>query len=132
MKLLFALCALLLFSAFTTGNLERGWGQMLPGFLTDDVRVDNHAMNGRSSLSFINEGRWDTVLSKLKSGDYVFIQFGHNDEKPAEKLHTVPGSTFDGNLRRFVRETREKGAHPVLFNSIVRRNFPPEGATERW
>lgn len=112
------------------GNLERGWGQMLPGFLTDDVRVDNHAMNGRSSLSFINEGRWDTVLSKLKSGDYVFIQFGHNDEKPAEKLHTVPGSTFDGNLRRFVRETREKGAHPVLFNSIVRRNFPPEGATE--
>lgn len=153
LKLLFALCALLLFSAFTTGkkdvitifmigdstmankslkngNLERGWGQMLPDFLTDDVRVDNHAMNGRSSLSFINEGRWDTVLSKLKSGDYVFIQFGHNDEKPAEKLHTVPGSTFDENLRRFVRETRAKGAHPVLFNSIVRRNFPPEGATE--
>ncbi|EKU89621.1 polysaccharide deacetylase family protein [Bacteroides oleiciplenus] len=153
LKLLFALCALLFFSAFTTGkkdvitifmigdstmankslkngNLERGWGQMLPGFLTDDIRVDNHAMNGRSSLSFINEGRWDTVLSKLKSGDYVFIQFGHNDEKPAEKLHTVPGSTFDENLRRFVRETREKGAHPVLFNSIVRRNFPPEGATE--
>ena len=153
LKLLFALCALLFFSAFTTGkkdvitifmigdstmankslkngNLERGWGQMLPGFLTDDVRVDNHAMNGRSSLSFINEGRWDTVLSKLKSGDYVFIQFGHNDEKSAEKLHTVPGSTFDENLRRFVRETRAKGAYPVLFNSIVRRNFPPEGATE--
>ena len=119
LKLLFALCALLFFSAFTTGkkdvitifmigdstmankslnngNLERGWGQMLPGFLTDDVRVDNHAMNGRSSLSFINEGRWDTVLSKLKSGDYVFIQFGHNDEKSAEKLHTVPGTVqFD-------------------------------------
>lgn len=152
-KLLFALSALLLLSAFTTGqkdvitifmigdstmankslkngNLERGWGQMLPGFLTDDVKVDNHAMNGRSSLSFINEGRWDAVLAKLKKGDYVFIQFGHNDEKPSEKLHTDPGSTFDDNLRRFVRETREKGAHPVLFNSIVRRNFPPVGATE--
>lgn len=152
-RLLFALSALLLLSAFTTGqkdvitifmigdstmankslkngNLERGWGQMLPGFLTDDIKVDNHAMNGRSSLSFINEGRWDAVLAKLKKGDYVFIQFGHNDEKPSEKLHTDPGSTFDDNLRRFVRETREKGAHPVLFNSIVRRNFPPAGATE--
>ena len=97
-KLLFALCAILLFSAFITekkdvitifmigdstmankslknGNLERGWGQMLPCFLTEDVAVDNHAMNGRSSLSFINEGRWDAVLAKLKKGDYVFIQF---------------------------------------------------------
>jgi lysophospholipase L1-like esterase len=112
------------------GNLERGWGQMLPCFLTEDVAVDNHAMNGRSSLSFINEGRWDAVLAKLKKGDYVFIQFGHNDEKASEKLHTDPGTTFDDNLRRFVRETREKGAYPVLFNSIVRRNFPPEGVTE--
>ena len=152
-KLLFALCAILLFSAFITekkdvitifmigdstmankslkdGNLERGWGQMLPCFLTEDVAVDNHAMNGRSSLSFINEGRWDAVLAKLKKGDYVFIQFGHNDEKASEKLHTDPGTTFDDNLRRFVRETREKGAYPVLFNSIVRRNFPPEGVTE--
>ena len=152
-KLLFALCAILLFSAFITekkdvitifmigdstmankslrnGNIERGWGQMLPDFLTEDVVVDNHARNGRSSLSFINEGRWDTVVSRLKKGDYVFIQFGHNDEKPSEKLHTDPGSTFDNNLRRFVTETREKGAYPVLFNSIVRRNFPPEGATE--
>lgn len=152
-KLLFALCAILLFSAFITekkdvitifmigdstmankslknGNLERGWGQMLPCFLTEDIAVDNHAMNGRSSLSFINEGRWDAVLAKLKKGDYVFIQFGHNDEKASEKLHTDPGTTFDDNLRRFVRETREKGAYPVLFNSIVRRNFPPEGVTE--
>lgn len=103
---------------------------MLPCFLTEDVAVDNHAMNGRSSLSFINEGRWDAVLAKLKKGDYVFIQFGHNDEKASEKLHTDPGTTFDDNLRRFVRETRERGAYPVLFNSIVRRNFPPEGVTE--
>ena len=149
-KLLYVFCALLFFSAFTSGkkdiitifmigdstmankslkngNIERGWGQMLPEFLIGDVRVDNHAMNGRSSQSFIDEGRWDVVLSKLKSGDYVFIQFGHNDEKSAEELHTIPGSTFDENLRRFVRETRAKGAYPVLFNSIVRRNFPPEG-----
>ena len=63
------------------------------------------------------------VISQVRKGDYVFIQFGHNDEKPDELRHTVPGSTFDDNLRRFVKETKEKGGIPVLFNSIVRRNF---------
>ena len=105
------------------GNPERGWGQMLPRYFTEDVVIDNHAVNGRSSKSFIDEGRWDKVLAKLKRGDYVFIQFGHNDEKTDEKRHTDPGTTFDANLRRFVEETRAKGAIPVLFNSIVRRNF---------
>jgi pectinesterase len=107
----------------TGGNPERGWGMVLQGFFSEDIVVDNHAMNGRSSKSFINEGRWDAVLAKMKKGDYVFIQFGHNDEKPKEDRHTDPGSTFDDNLRRFVRETRERGGIPVLFNSIVRRNF---------
>lgn len=105
------------------GNLERGWGQMLPGFLSDDIVVDNHAVNGRSSKSFIDEGRWDKVVSLIKPGDYVFIQFGHNDEKPKADRHTDPGSTFDDNLRKFVNDTRAKGGNPVLFNSIVRRNF---------
>ncbi len=105
------------------GNPERGWGQMLPGFLSEDIKVDNHAVNGRSSKSFIDEGRWDKVISQVKKGDYVFIQFGHNDEKPKADRHTDPGTTFDANLRRFVLETREKGGIPVLFNSIVRRKF---------
>lgn len=109
----------------TGGNPERGWGQMLPGFFTDGIRVENHAVNGRSSKSFIDEGRWDKVLSQIKKGDYVFIQFGHNDEKPDAKRHTDPGTTFDANLRRFVNETRAKGGIPVLFNSIVRRNYAP-------
>lgn len=107
----------------TGDNPERGWGQMLPGFLSDDIVVDNHAVNGRSSKSFIDEGRWVAVLEKIQPGDYVFIQFGHNDEKPKADRHTDPGSTFDDNLRRFVNETRAKGGKPVLFNSIVRRNF---------
>ena len=94
----------------------RGWGQMLHCFLTDDVVVENHAADGRSSLSFIQEGRWEKVLQRLKKGDYVFIQFGHNDEKPAKELHTEPGSTFDENLSRFVRETRAKGAFPLFHN----------------
>lgn len=109
------------------GNPERGWGHALPRFFTEDIRVSNHAQNGRSSKSFIDEGRWETVLSQIKKGDYVFIQFGHNDEKSDEKRHTEPGSTFDDNLRRYVNETRSKGGIPVLFNAIVRRNFNEEG-----
>lgn len=102
---------------------ERGWGMMLKNFFTEDVVVDNHALNGRSSKSFIDEGHWQKVLDKIKPGDYVFIQFGHNDEKADAKRHTEPGSTFDDNLRRFVKDTRLKGGIPVLFNSVVRRIF---------
>jgi len=105
------------------GKLERGWGMALQCYFDDNIRVDNHAVNGRSSLSFINEGRWDSVLVRMKPGDYVIIQFGHNDEKPKADRHTDPGSTFDYNLAKFVRETREHGGIPVLMNSVVRRNF---------
>lgn len=109
------------------GNPERGWGQMLPRLLNENIRVRNHAVNGRSSKSFIDEGRWEVILPQLRKGDYVFIQFGHNDEKADTARYTEPGGTFDGNLRRYVREAKEKGAVPVLFNSIVRRNFNEKG-----
>ena len=92
-------------------------------FFDDNILVDNHAVNGRSSLSFINEGRWEKVLQKMRPGDYVIIQFGHNDEKPKADRHTDPGSTFDYNLAKYVRETREHGGIPVLMNCVVRRNF---------
>ena len=106
------------------GSPERGWGMVLQHFFTDAVEVDNHAQNGRSTKSFINEGRWDKVLSRIRPGDYVFIQFGHNDEKyKKESVYTAPGVTFDDNLRRFVRETRLRGGIPVLFNAIIRRKF---------
>ncbi|MDE6190031.1 MAG: rhamnogalacturonan acetylesterase [Muribaculum sp.] len=105
-------------------NQERGWGQMLPMMLQGKIKVDNHAVNGRSSRSFINEGRWDKVIEKIRPGDYLVIEFGHNDEKPGEKRHTDPGSTFDDNLRMFAQKALEKGATPILMNSIVRRNFP--------
>ncbi len=105
------------------GKLERGWGMALQCYFDDHILVSNHAVNGRSSLSFINEGRWDKVLSQLKPGDYVIIQFGHNDEKPQPERHTEPGSTFDYNLSKYVRETRERGGIPVLMNCVARRNF---------
>ena len=106
------------------GSPERGWGMALQCYFDEAfIRVDNHAVNGRSSKSFIGEGRWKQVLDKLQPGDYVVIQFGHNDEKPGETRHTDPGSTFDYTLAKYVRETREKGGIPVLMNPVVRRNF---------
>ena len=108
----------------STGSPERGWGMALQCYFDSAyIRVDNHAVNGRSSKSFIDEGRWDKVLSAMKPGDYVIIQFGHNDEKPAVERHTDPGATFDYNLAKFVRETRERGGIPILMNPVVRRNF---------
>ncbi len=108
----------------TGGKQERGWAMVLQEYFDEHmIIVDNHAVNGRSSKSFINEGRWDKVLAKIKPGDYVIIQFGHNDEKPKADRHTDPGSTFDYNLAKFVRETREHGGIPVLMNAVVRRNF---------
>ena len=109
-------------------NQERGWGQMLPIYFDGAIKVDNHAVNGRSSKSFIDEGRWEKVREKIRPGDYVIIQFGHNDEKKkSPDRYTVPGGTFDENLKKFVNEAREKGATPILMNSIVRRNFPANG-----
>ena len=105
------------------GKQERGWAMALQAYFDDNILVDNHAVNGRSSKSFIDEGRWDKVLQKLKPGDYVIIQFGHNDEKAQPSRHTDPGSTFDYNLAKFVRETRERGGIPVIMNPVVRRNF---------
>ena len=108
----------------TGGKQERGWGMMLQEYFTSDIVVDNHAVNGRSTKSFIDEGRWQKVLDLLHPGDYVIIQFGHNDEKKNDpKRYTEVGGSFDNNLRRFVTETREKGAFPILLNCVARRNF---------
>lgn len=109
-------------------NPERGWCQLLPIFLNDKAVVKNHAVNGRSTRSFIQQKRWDSVYSKLNIGDYVFIQFGHNDQKENDSLrYTNPHTAYRHNLIKFVQEAREKGAHPVLFSSIVRRNFNEDG-----
>lgn len=103
---------------------ENGWCQALPGFFDSVVTVSNHAVNGQSTLSFINEGRWTAVSDSLKPGDFVFIQFGHNDQKDYDSTrYTTPFGTYQANLEKFVLETREKGATPILFTSIVRRKF---------
>ncbi len=106
---------------------EAGWGQMLHEHLTDEIAVDNHAKSGRSSKSFITEGRWKKVVELLQPGDYVFIQFGHNDEKSDTTRYTDPNTSFKDNLRKFITEAQDKGAIPVLFNAMVRRKFADDG-----
>lgn len=112
-------------------NPERGWGQLLPTFFNDNVTIRNLAQNGRSSKSFISEGRWDTVMTDIKPGDYVFIQFGHNDQKyKSPERFTNPYTGYRQNLEKFVNETRAKGGIPVLFTSTIRRKFNEWGVLE--
>lgn len=107
----------------TDQDTERGWGQKLPLFIKDGVKIDNHAKNGRSSKSFLGEGLWDEVHNALTPGDWVIIQFGHNDQKPDEERHTEPFTTYMENLRLYVNEIRAKGGNPILCTSIVRGKF---------
>lgn len=109
-------------------NPERGWGQLLPIYFSENVAVHNHAVNGRSSKSFLAEGRWEVVLKELKSGDYVFIQFGHNDQKYKDPSRfTNPWTAYRRNLEKFVTDARAKGAYPIILSSIVRRKFNEHG-----
>lgn len=107
---------------------ETGWCQVLESYFDTGIKISNHAVNGRSSKSFIDENRWKTVLDSLKPGDYVFIQFGHNDEKEYDTTrYTKPFGTYTKNLEKFVNESRSKGVCPVLFTPIVRRKFGEDG-----
>ena len=106
------------------GKVERGWGQMLQNFFNKkNVVIKNQALNGRSSKSFINEGHWNKVKKNLKKGNYVLIQFGHNDEKTDSALHTEPGSTFDQYLSKYVKETKQLGGIPILMSPCARRKW---------
>lgn len=109
-------------------NPERGWGQMLHMYFKDSVRVENYAQNGRSTKTFIAEGRWDKVVAALKPGDFVIIQFGHNDEKTNDvNRGTAPFGEYTTNLVRFIRETREHKAAPILATPTARRKFNESG-----
>ena len=109
-------------------NPERGWGQLFPEYFTNEVDFQNHAVNGRSTKSFINEHRWDTVLNRLGKGDVVMIQFGHNDSKVDDSLRSAPAHTlYKENLVRFVNEARGKGAIPILITPVMRRKFDENG-----
>ena len=106
---------------------ETGWGMPFAGFFDSTVKVDNRAKNGRSTRTFISENLWQPVFDNLNEGDYVFIQFGHNDEsKEKTERYTTPDQ-YKENLTRFVKETRSKKAIPVLLTPVSRRRFDKEG-----
>lgn len=107
---------------------ERGWGQLLRAFMLPELSIINHAANGRSTLRFLNEGRWQLLVSDLAEGDYVLIQFGHNDQKQDDPTrYAAVDSTYPQLLRRFISEVRSKGATPLLATPICRRSFNNTG-----
>lgn len=112
---------------YSPSNPEKGWGQVFPLYLTDDIRVQNYAVNGRSSKSFRNEGRWDKVIEQVQKGDYVIIQFGHNDQKHDDPSRFSDPKTYRENLHQYILEVQEKKAQPILATSIARRNFDEDG-----
>jgi lysophospholipase L1-like esterase len=105
---------------------ETGWGMPFSYFFDSSVTVDNRAKNGRSTRTFIEEGLWKPVVDNLQAGDYVFIQFGHNDEVSTKKSFTTE-EEFQNNLARYVTETRSKKAIPVLLTPVARRKFDSTG-----
>jgi lysophospholipase L1-like esterase len=103
-----------------------GWGQMLPRFLDDKVCVANYAESGEAANSFASAGRLKKILTKIKPGDYVFVEFGHNDQKQ-KGPNDGPWASYTTNMRRYITGTRAKGGIPVLVTSMHRRNFDAEG-----
>jgi lysophospholipase L1-like esterase len=106
---------------------ETGWGMPFVYFWDTSVNVKNLAKNGRSTKTFISEGLWKSVIDNAKEGDYVFIQFGHNDESPDKKERYATPDTFKMNLNRFINEARSKNAIPVFFTPVSRRKFDTAG-----
>ena len=104
-------------------NPERGWGMVFENFLDGRVRVINYAKNGRSCKTAIAEGIWDEVKANIRPGDYLFIEFGHNDQKPNGKGYAPAWTEWQDYLRLFISTARELGATPVLLTPVARRHF---------
>lgn len=106
---------------------QMGWGQVVDYYFTDQVLISNEAASGRSTKTFIEEGRLERINQKIGPGDYLFIQFGHNDSKLHSERYTEPFTTYKENLTKFYRTAKEKNAFPVLLTPVQRRNFTPDG-----
>ena len=103
---------------------QTGWGQGLELFLKEDILIVNKAENGRSTKSFIDEGRFDWILARIKKGDYVICSFGHNDEKINDPTrYTAPYGEYQKNLKFFADEVNKRGGHIVYATSITRHKF---------
>jgi rhamnogalacturonan acetylesterase len=134
----------------TGKNNQMGWGTVItPFFDTTKIDVQNHAIGGRSSRTFITEGRWDKILQTLKKGDYIIMQFGHNDASPLDDTARARGTikgigedsteiwnpirkikevvhTYGWYMRKYVRDTKAKGAIPIICSLVPRNNWKDE------
>ena len=108
---------------------ETGWGMPFVYLWDSTVTVINKAKNGRSTSSFRSEGLWNEIMNEAGEGDYIFIQFGHNDEVPTKKTYTTE-TEFRNNLKLYVSEAREKKSIPVLMTPMARRKFDSTGRVE--
>lgn len=106
---------------------QTGIGQGLSLFLKREVQIRNFAQNGRSTKSFIAEGRLQAIDRVIKEDDFLFIQFGHNDEKSDEERHTEPFTSFQENLKQYIKVATDHKAHPVLITPLYRRLFKEDG-----
>ena len=111
----------------TTSYPETGWGMPFVHFWDSTVQVNNLAKNGRSTKTFINENLWQQVVEGASEGDYVFIQFGHNDESVEKKERYTTPAEFKANLTKFVKEARALKAIPILLTPVSRRKFDTTG-----
>lgn len=102
---------------------ETGWGMPFAHFFDSSVTVKNIAKNGRSTRTFISEKLWESIETNLQEGDYVFIQFGHNDESKEKVDRYTSPEEYKANLLKFISETRTKKADPVLLTPVSRRKF---------
>jgi lysophospholipase L1-like esterase len=106
---------------------ETGWGMPFVYFFDSTVKVENRAKNGRSTKTFLSENLWAPIEAALQPGDYVFIQFGHNDESKEKTERYTSPEDYRINILRFINETRAKNAIPVLLTPVTRRKFDKEG-----
>jgi lysophospholipase L1-like esterase len=106
-----------------------GWGMPFANYFDSTVVIDNRAKGGRSTRTFLSENRWQPIADSLHAGDYVFIQFGHNDEakEPQYADRYTPVPAYKANLIRFITDTRARNAIPVLVTPVSRRNFDKDG-----
>jgi lysophospholipase L1-like esterase len=102
---------------------ETGWGMPFVHFFDSTVHIENRAKNGRSTRTFISEGLWKQVEDGMKEGDYLFIQFGHNDESKEKTDRYASPEEYKGNLIRFINAAQSKKVQPILFTPVSRRKF---------
>lgn len=108
-------------------NPDFGWGQVLPELIPESSHVFNYAKGGRSTKTFLSEGRWQTLLDETQKGDWVLIQFGHNDAAYEKQERYTAPVDYEANLKRYVADVRAKNAKPVLITPVARRYFDSEG-----